>query len=466
MASLHRDFTEGSIRDHLVRFSLPFLLSNFVQALYSVADMWIVGKFTPVDGVNALAGVTNGAQVTNLIVMMVSGLTVGGTILVSQFFGARRDRDVSETIGTMLSVMALLGAALTIAMIAASGWILRLMNVPEAAFAHAKRYTDICLLGTLFIFGYNAVSAVQRGLGDSKRPLIFVSIACALNVGLDLLLVGAFGMAAAGAAWATIASQAVSLVLSAWYLSRRGFAFDFRLSSFRIRRDKLALIIKLGLPSSVQSTITSFSFMFMTGIVNTFGNKASAAVGIVGRFNSFAILPAIAMSAAVSSMAAQNIGAGLYDRATKAARYGIAIAFAMSAAVFAIAQLFPSQIMSMMLNQYDAQVVEYGTRYIRGFALDYLVVPFVFCMNGLLNGAGHTSFTLLNSMLASVLLRAPAAYLLSKTDLQLAGVGLAAPAASLAAGLLAAGYLLSGRWRKNPTGIRRESAEEALPAEL
>ncbi len=450
---IQKDFTTGSIGRHLIQFCLPFLLSNFIQACYSVADMLIVGNFADT---NALAGVTNGAQITNLVINMVSGLTVGGTVLVAQYFGAKKEKDVSETIGTTFSLMAIVGVFLTVVMIACTDLIMTLLKVPAEARAAAKDYTNICLLGTVFTFGYNAVSAVQRGMGESKRPLYFVMVACVINVGLDFWLVAGLRMGAVGAAWATITAQAISMLLAALYLKRKNFIFDFKLKSFAIKMDKVRLLMRLGIPSSIQAVVSSLSFLLMTSIVNGFGVEASAAVGIVGRFNSFAILPAVAMSSAVSSMAAQNIGAELYDRAKKSMEYGIAIAFALGLAVFAIAQLCCDQIMMMFMNEYDPLVLQYGRQYMRAFSYDYLLVPFAFCFNGLLNGAGLTTFTLINNIFSAVIFRMPVALWLSQTAMQLSGVGAAAPAASIAGGLVSLVYILRGSWRRNVTGIRRD----------
>ena len=455
---IQRDFTHGSIGRHLIQFCLPFLLSNFIQACYSVADMLIVGNFCPTE---VLSGVTNGAQITNLVINMVAGLTVGGTVLVGQYFGAKKEKDVSETIGTMFSLMMIIGVIISIIMILLTDWVLQVLNVPLEARSAAKDYTNICLLGTVFTFGYNAISAVQRGMGESKRPLYFVAIAAVINVFLDLWLVAGLKMGSAGAAWATITAQAISMVLAAIYLKRKNFIFDFKPRSFRIRMDKVRLLLKLGIPSSVQSVISSFSFMLMTSIVNGFGVEASAAVGIVGRFNTFAILPAVAMSSSVSSMAAQNIGAGLHDRAKKSMVYGIGIALALGVVVFSIAQIFSDQIMMLFMQEANETVLTYGRQYMRAFSFDYLFVPFAFCFNGLLNGAGYTTFTLANNVFSSIAFRMPVAYFLSKTSLMLSGVGAAAPAASVAGSLVSFIFISSGKWKRNVTGIRREPAQKS-----
>ena len=463
MSRLQRDFTQGGIARGMIAFSMPFLLSNILQALYGAVDMWVVGNFSHADETvrtAILSGVNIGSQITHLLAMMVSGLTVSGTVMVGQYVGARKQRDASETVGTMFSLMALVGAVLTVVMLLLSGPILRLLQTPAEALPHAQSYLNICLSGTLFIFGYNAISSIQRGLGDSVRPLIFVGVACLVNIVLDMWLVKGLGMGAAGAAWATVIAQAISLILAAVYLARNKFIFDFKPSSFRINKDKMAMMVKLGIPSSVQSIIVNVSFLVMTAVVNGIGGAvASAAVGVVGKFNSFAILPAVAMSSSVSAFAAQNIGAGRYDRARKSLGVGIGIAMGISALVFLAVKLFPSAIIAFFIDQKDT--IASGVEYMNTFSYDYLFVPILFCFNGLIMGAGHTLFTLISGSLSSLFLRIPVAVVLgSWLGWGLTGVGLAGPAASLVGVLLAGWFVLSGRWMKDKTGIRREAAEE------
>ena len=460
MSKLQRDFTTGPIGRGMIAFAMPFLLSNILQALYGAVDMWVVGNFSAADATvrtAVLSGVNIGSQITNLVAMMVSGLTVSGTVMVGQYVGARKPKDASETVGTMFTLLFLVGLALTILMIVLSGSLLRLLDTPAEAFPHAQQYLNICLSGTLFIFGYNAISAIQRGLGDSVRPLIFVGVACVINIVLDLWLVKGLGMGAAGAAWATVIAQAVSLGMAAWYLSRSRFIFDFKLSSFKIKKDKMRLMIKLGIPSSVQSIIVNISFLVMTALVNGIGGYvASAAVGVAGKFNSFAILPAVAMSSSVSAFAAQNIGARRHDRAKKALGVGVAMALGISAAVFVLVQLFPGEIIAFFDQNPDT--IANGIEYMRTFSFDYLLVPILFCINGLIMGAGHTTFTLLTASLSSLLLRIPVAVVFgSVLGWGLKGVGLAGPAASTAGVVLASWFLFSGRWLKDKTGISRDT---------
>ncbi len=452
MATLRKDFTEGNITKSLILFAVPFLAANLLQALYGVADVWFVSRFC---GAESVSGVNIGSQVTHLFAMAVSGLTVGGTILVAQYFAARQEKDVSETIGTMFSLLFIMAVVFSALAIIFANPILRLLNTPEEAMGEARAYMNICMLGMVFVFGYNAISAVQRGMGDSKRPLMFVAIACTVNIFVDWLFVGVFNMGAAGAAWATILAQAISFLFAAFYLAKNGFVFDFKIKSFKIRADKVRLLLKLGVPSSAQSIVVNMSFLIMNAIVNSFGVNASAAVGLCGKFNSFAILPAVAMQQSVSAIAAQNITAKLYGRANKTLGIGLIISMMFGGAAFVLSQFFPEQILHIFTD--DAAVVTFGVVYLTAFSWDYIAVPFQFCLGGLLNGSGNTQVSMIGSILSSIVIRMPLAIMLSKTALGLAGVGFAAPAATVLGATLYAWFYFSGRWKINRTGIERKN---------
>lgn len=449
--SLEKDFTEGNIAQHLLKFCVPFLLANLLQALYGMVDVLVVGWYCET---SVLTGVNSASQITHLMVMAVSGLSVGGTVLVAQYFAARRNKDVSETIGTVFSLLLICAVVISALVLIFLRPILQIMNLDGVALQAGEDYLRICTYGNIFVFGYNAISAVQRGMGDSKHPLWFVGIACAVNVVLDFVLVGPLQMGAAGAAWATIAAQGISLIMAALYLARNGFVFDFKLKSFEIKKDKTMQLVKLGLPSSVQSVITNLSFILMTTLANGIGDAAGAAVGVVGKFNSVAILPIIAMSSSVSAIAAQNIAANLHDRAMKVMKYGIGISLVLGVVVFAASQIFAEPILKIFKSD-DEDVVRLGAKYLRAFCFDYLCVSFLFNMNSLISASGHAVFTLISSSLSSIVLRAPVALILSKTALEIAGIGYAAPAATLAANLLGLWFILTGRWKENTTGIQR-----------
>ena len=300
MAKFETNLSEGNVVKQLVLFSLPVLISNLIQSLYSTVDMLVVGQFA---GEVAMSGVNIGGQVSFLITNMVFGLAVGATVLIGQYMGADDRKSMHETIATLFVSLTVAAVVITVAMLALQEPLLRLIQTPAESFSEARIYFFISMLGTIFIFGYNALSAVMRGLGDSRNPLIFVAIACGVNVVLDLLFVAVFHMGAAGAALATIMSQAISMILCIFYLRKNNFIFDFSLDSFKgATKKQLKLILKIGIPTSIQNVATSASFLFLTALVNSIGVMASAAVGAVGKLNGFAILPGIAMSTSVSAI--------------------------------------------------------------------------------------------------------------------------------------------------------------------
>lgn len=441
-----QDLTQGSVGKQLIKFSIPFLLSNLLQAFYSVADMIIVGRLC---GTHGITGVNIGSQINILVTGAAFGLAVGGTVLIAQYGGAKKFDEQRKTIGTLFTVYMILSIVCTAVMLLLGTTLLDILNTPEGKpYIEAKNYYSICMSGLVFMFAYNVISAILRGMGDSKRPLYFVLIATIVNVIGDIILVGPFKMGAAGAAYATVAAQALSVLLSLIYLAKNHFFAGYKKSDFRIDGTKLKMLLKLGLPSSVQQVVVSFSFLTLTALVNSLPNAdiASACQGIGGKVNSFAVLPSLAMSSAVSSMAGQNIGAGQIERAKKTMLTGMGIAFAMSAFVFIIVELFPQQIITLFDT--NKEVISIGSEYMRFIALDYLFVPFVFCMNGLAIGAGYTNFALFNACFSSILVRVPFAYLIvNLTNLGFNGIGLATGLASLASIVIGAIYVASGKWK-------------------
>ncbi|MDR2753148.1 MAG: MATE family efflux transporter [Oscillospiraceae bacterium] len=466
MSKFQKDLTQGSVAKHLILFSMPFLAANFLQALYNMADMFFVGRFSGAVGATAV-GV--GGQVTILTINLISGLAVGGTVMIAQLIGANKQGDVKRTVGTMFTLYGIAGIAMTVLMLVIDPLILKLLVADDAgplAYAETLKYTQICMGGLFFIFGYNAVSAVLRGMGDSKHPLYFVSIAAVLNIGLDALLCGGFRMGAAGAAWATVVSQGVSFLLSVFFLRRQNFLFDFHPKSFRIDKDILRQLLKIGLPTSVGGTTVTFSFMVLTGIAKTIaGIAGNTALSVTGKVNSVAILPALAMQAATSSMAGQNLGAGKQKRALQTCLTAIGITLVVTVPLMLLAQLFAKPIIhffigtgSQGLDPVTAQAcVDQSVIYIRSISWDYLLVSGVFNIIGLAMAAGHTKFSLVAGLVSSLLVRVPAAWLLGKVlGLGLRGMGFAAPIATTASLLIDIIYLLSGRWKKSKITLDRE----------
>ena len=441
-----KDLTKGSVTKNLIKFAMPFLASNILQALYSVVDMIVVGQFC---GKAGITGVSIGGQVNILITGAANGLAISGTILVAQYLGAKKYDDQKKTIGTMSSLYLVLSIIITAVMLLVGKPLLLLLKTPESAFSETLSYLNICMAGTVFMFGYNAVCAILRGLGDSKRPLYFVMIAALINVVLDVVLVGKFNMGAAGAAYATIFAQAISFILSVSYLSMTGFFKGYTANDFKIDKNKAVLLFKIGLPSAIQSLVISLSFMTLTALVNSLPNAevAAACQGIGGKINSFAILPGLAFSNAISSMAGQN-GAGEYERAKKTMRIGLILAFVFSLIVMGIAEAFPEVLFRAFTD--DAEVIETGVPYLRLIAIDYLFTAFMFSFNGLAIAAGNTSFALFNSFFNSIIVRVPLAYAaVYLLNMGFNGVGLAIGCASAFSVFIGLWYVRSGKWKKS-----------------
>ena len=440
-----QDLTRGSVTKQLMRFAIPFLLSNLLQAFYSVADMIIVGRLC---GTHGITGVNIGSQINILVTGAALGLAVGGTVLIAQYGGAHKFDEQRKTIGTLFTLYMIVAVVFTVVMLAFGKVLLDILKTPQVAYKEAENYYYICMAGLVFMFAYNVISAILRGMGDSNRPLYFVLIATIVNIIGDIILVGPFQMGAAGAAYATVGAQGLSVILSLIYLFKNKFFAEYKVSDFRIDKEKAGMLLKIGLPSSVQQIVVSFSFLTLTALVNSLPNAdiASACQGIGGKVNSFAILPALAMSSAVSSMAGQNIGAGETERAKKTMLTGMGIAFGISAFVFALVELFPDFI--IRLFDTNPEVIETGREYLRFIAIDYLLVPFVFCMNGLAIGAGYTNFALFNACFSSILVRVPMAYIVVMvTDLGFNGVGLATGLASLSSVFVGAIFVAMGKWK-------------------
>jgi putative MATE family efflux protein len=447
MASISNDLSQGKVLPKLLRFALPFLASNIVQSLYNVADMLIVGNFA---GTASMSGVNIGGQVTFILTNTVIGLCMGGTVLIGQYVGSgKQEAALRRCTATLITMLVAMSVLVTVVMLIFKHPVLTLIRTPAEAYEESDRYLTVTVCGVFFIFAYNAFAGILRGMGNSKQPFYFVMAACGANIVLDLIFVGLLHWDAFGAALATVISQALCVVLCIIYMVKNGFQFDFKPRSFKIYGDQLRLIVKIGLPTCIQNSVTSISFIFITAIVNIVGGvSASAAVGAFGKFNSFAFMPAMAMSASVSAMSAQNIGANRIDRAVYACKIGTFFSVLVTWTFFVLVMAFPEAILRIFGD--DPQMIQDGVAYARSFAWDLLIVPFVFCINGFLIGGGHTFFTMINSLLSSVILRAPVCYILGVTmGWGLKGVGLGAPAASAGVLLVIAVYMFTGQWKRN-----------------
>ncbi len=431
--------TYGPIWLPLVKFALPFLGASFLQALYGTTDMLIVSYF---GDASVLSGVGIGAQVIFAVMCLIAGLTTGGTILIGQYFGANKTKDVQETIGTMFGLFSIVGVIMTVLFLLLTPTLVDWLQTPKESVEETKHYLYFGALGICFTFGYNGICAVLRGLGDSKNPLKFITIACLCNIVLDFLFVGAFNWGAGGASLATTLSQGISLFFAIRYLNKNKFIFDFKFKNFLLIPDKIKMILKIGIPVSFQDSILMISFLFVLVIVNKMGVYASAAAGITEKIDGLTIIPSLAFSSAVSVMVAQNIGAGHLDRARQVMFTGLLTSLCFGVPMFFLMSHFPSTVMSWTTN--NPEIIRQGADYIYGYSADCILLCVVFALNGFLNGCGKTTFTMLNNVFAALFVRLPLVYI--ATDLF--EVGWALPIVAFPQILFALFYFYTGRWKK------------------
>ncbi|MBQ7840962.1 MAG: MATE family efflux transporter [Lachnospiraceae bacterium] len=394
--------TEGNVFKVLLKFSVPFLIANIIQALYGAVDLMVIGWFCPAESV---AAVSTGTQVTQIITSMVSGLTLGGTILVGKYTGMQKEEETKRAIGTTLTLFAVIAIGLTFLMLACADWILAALQTPKESVAYAKQYVTICFGGIFFICGYNAISAILRGYGDSKRPMYFVALSCVVNIVLDVIFVKYLEMDVAGVALATIVSQAISMICAVIYLNRKDFIFKFRLRNFRIDKGLAKELAGVGIPISLQECMVRLSFLYLTSVTNRLGVHAAAAVGIASKYDVFAMLPATSIASALAAITAQNYGAGKPKRAWQSTAAGVGFAFLVSALFWGWAQLSPETMIGIFNR--DSQVIAAGIPFFTSCSFDYLAVAFVFPLNGYLNGRSKTVFTMISCCFGALALRMP-----------------------------------------------------------
>lgn len=401
--------TEGNIASALFRFAVPFLIANVLQSLYGAADLFVVGRYCAAESV---AAVSTGTQVTQIITSLATGLTLGGTILVGQYMGSRDYDRVKEMIGTTFTVFAAAALVLTALLLAFKEPVLTMLDTPAESFALTDTYVTICGLGTIFICGYNAISAVLRGYGDSARPMAFVGLACALNIALDIVFVKYLAMGVAGTALATVLSQAFSMAASVVYLKRARFIFDFKLKSFRPVGALAKELARVGIPISFQEMLIRISFLYLTAVMNRCGVYAAAVVGIGSKYDVFAMLTATSMANALAAFTAQNMGAGKRERARASLWYGLGFALSVSLLFWGFAQWHPDRMIRVFSD--DPHVIAAGVPFFRSCSYDYVLVTIVFCLNGYLNGRQKTVWTMMSSAAGALALRIPLVYLFGR----------------------------------------------------
>ena len=440
------DLTSDPIGKTMLRFSIPIVLAFFLQSVYGIADLLIVGHF---GGTYALAGVNMGSQIMDFVLGIATGLLGGGRIIIAQFTGQKNTEEVKDTILTMFVFVVILALFLTVLMQLICSPVLQVMQTPAESYSEARNYYRVCMTGILFIFGYNTVSAVLNGMGDSKTPLVFVMISTVINIILDLILVGAFRKGAFGAAMATVIAQGISFLLGVIFLKRKGLLPDIRRTGIRFNRRIAEDFLKIGIPSSYQNSILNISLVVVIAVANTISVYAAAAVGVCAKLNVIFILPIIAINSAETVMIGQNMGAKRLDRVMATFRMALLITVCYSACIVGLWWFFGDRLIGLFTT--DPQTIAMGTRYLKMHCWDYmLVMPLAYCLGGVFAGTGHTGVIALANTAGSVISRIPLCILLGTTaGLGVAGIGLAFPISTAVTVLVYLVPFVKGLWKES-----------------
>ena len=428
---MEKNLTTGSVFKNVIRFSLPYLLSYFLQTLYGMADLFIIGQF---EGVASTTAVSIGSQVMHMLTVMIVGLAMGTTVCIGRAVGAGNRRRAAQAVGNTVTLFMAVSITLTAVLLLFVRSIVSAMSTPNEAVNGAAAYLTICFIGIPFITAYNIISSIFRGMGDSKSPMYFIAVACAANIGLDYLFMGVFRLGPAGAALGTTVSQAISVVVSLLVILKRK-SIVLEKADFKPRRPVMGKILKIGVPIALQDGLIQIAFIVITVIVNKRGLNDAAAVGIVEKIISFLFLIPSSMLSAVSALGAQNIGAGKPERAIRTLQYAILLAVGFGVLVSVIIQFTAEPIVAMFTDQTTAdgaEVVHFGGQYLRGYIFDCIFAGIHFSFSGYFCACGRSGLSFLHNILAIVLVRIPGVYLTAQLfPATLFPMGLATAAGSL-----------------------------------
>ena len=435
MKSDKADFTQGSILKKLVAFMMPVLGALILQAAYGAVDLLVVGRFGSTSGLSA---VSTGSQVLNLVTFVVVQFAMGITVLIARYLGEKKPEKIGAVIGGGAIVFTIISVVLFIVMVCFAHPISILMQAPEEAVDLTASYVRICGGGIFFIVAYNLLSAIFRGLGDSKSPLLFVLVACIVNVIGDLALVAGLHMDAAGAAIATVSAQALSVVFAVILLMKKDLPFTIARKDFRLN-PQCKKFLKIGLPLALQEFLTQVSFLALCAFVNRLGLEASSGYGVACKIVNFAMLVPSALMQSMASFVSQNIGAGRKKRAKKSMFTGIGVGLVVGCLVFALV-IFKGDMLAGFFSA-DAAVIENGYAYLKGFALETIVTAILFSMVGYFNGNNKTIWVMTQGLIQTLLVRLPLAYFMSiQPNASLTKIGLAAPISTMVGVVLNIGF--------------------------
>ena len=410
---MKKNLTTGSVFRNILFFSLPYLLSYFLQTLYGMADLFIIGQF---EGVASTTAVSIGSQVMHMLTVMIVGLAMGSTVSIGQTVGAGDRKKAASGIGNTVTLFMCLSVVLTVVLLIFVRPVVNIMSTPEAAMSGTIEYLTICFIGIPFITAYNIISSIFRGLGDSKSPMYFIAVACAANIALDYLFMGALHLGPSGAALGTTLSQAVSVIIALVVIRRHSGALAVKKTDFRPARPVMAKLLRIGVPIAMQDGLIQIAFIIITVIVNRRGLNDAAAVGIVEKIISFLFLVPSSMLSTVSALGAQNIGAGKPERARLTLRYAACIAICFGVCMMILMQFAAEPVVSLFTDRAQsdgAEVIRLGGQYMRGYVWDCIFAGVHFSFSGYFCACGRSGLSFLHNISAILLVRVPGVYLTS-----------------------------------------------------
>lgn len=410
---MEKNFTTGSVLKGILFFSLPYLLSYFLQTLYGMADLFIIGQFADV---SATTAVSIGSQVMHLITVMLVGLAMGSTVSIGQAVGRNDKKSISENIGNTVTLFMIISLILTAILLIFVNPVVSFMSTPPEAVSGTIDYLTICFIGIPFITAYNIISSIFRGMGDSKTPMYFIAVACIINIGLDYLFMGIFQMGPSGAALGTVLSQACSVFISLLIILKRKNDMALKREDFKPKRIVMKNILNVGIPIALQDGFIQISFLIITIIANSRGLNDAAAVGIVEKIISFLFLVPSSMLSTVSALGAQNIGAGKQERAKQTLRYATIITVCFGLIVAIVMQFFAQPIVALFTDGTTAdgaKTILLGKQYLRGYVWDCVFAGIHFSFSGYFCACGKSMLSFIHNILAILLVRVPGVYLTS-----------------------------------------------------
>ena len=406
---MEKNLTTGSVLKTVLSFSLPYLLSYFLQTLYGMADLFIIGQF---NGVESTTAVSIGSQVMHMLTVMIVGLAMGSTVMIGQAIGAQKKEQASLAIGNTATLFMALSVALTAGLLFAVKPIVAVMSTPAEAAAKTVSYLTICFVGIPFITAYNIISSIFRGMGDSKSPMYFIAIACGANIVLDYLFIGGMGLGPAGAALGTTLSQTISVIVSLLIIRRRKTGIALGADNFKPCRKTMAGLLKVGVPIALQDGFIQIAFIVITVIVNKRGLNDAAAVGIVEKIIGILFLVPSSMLQTVSALCAQNIGAGKHERARLTLGYGCLMTIIWGTAAVVVMQLDAERFIGLFSD--SREVVLMGGQYMRGYVWDSILAGIHFCFSGYFCAYGLSGISFAHNSISILCARIPLSYLASK----------------------------------------------------